>query len=130
MDDALSGRVPRSGHEDVLPLDEAHIARDDIENSGPRKSLDVRDAETAVGRSGGDEHALCDDLCPVCQRHDAICPPGLDPARIAREDVLRPEEPGLLVRALGQRGAADAARETEVVPDQRAGARLPAYRFT
>src|SRR5512141_243834 len=130
MDDTLSGRVPRAGYKDVLPFDEAPIARDDIENSGPREALEFRDAQAAVGRSGSDEHALRDDLRPVRQHHDAIRPPGLEPARLAREDVLRPEEPGLLVRTLGQLGAADAARETEVVPDHRTGAGLPAYRFT
>ena len=45
------------------------------------------------------------------------------------QQEARAEDPGLLVGALGELGAADAAGEAEVVADQRAGAGLPADRL-
>ena len=48
---------------------------------------------------------------------------------LARQHELRPEDPRLLVGALRELGAADAAREAEVVADQRARARLAADRL-
>ena len=49
-----------------------------------------------------------------------------DPGRVVHEGELGAEDPRLLVGALGQPAAADAARKAEVVADQRARGRLPA----
>ena len=50
----------------------------------------------------------------------------LEPRRAVGEAELRAEQPGLLVRALGQLAAAEAAGKAEVVADQRARAGLAA----
>ena len=64
-------------------------------------------------------------------RASATCRPssGAGSSRSRMSRNVRAEHPGLLVGALGELGAADAAREAEVVADQRAGARLAADRL-
>ena len=47
------------------------------------------------------------------------------PSRLSHEQKLGPEDPCLLVGALGELSAAHAAGEPEIVADQRARSRLP-----
>src|SRR5262249_4658052 len=57
-------------------------------------------------------------------RYPMQLPLALDARDLAGEEERRAEHPGLLVRTLGELGAAEPAREPEVVADPRAGARL------
>src|SRR5947209_2259364 len=92
----------------------------------PVERLERRDAEAPVSGAGREEKRAPSNAPAIQERHDQPLPVTLDRARGVHEDELRAEDPRLLEGRLGEGAAADAARETEVVADERARRRLTA----
>ena len=117
-------------------------AADDVDAlAGQRLGLRHRGAveharALELGQAGGVEAPVLDperehdrtrrDLGAAVGADDVPAVPLLERRRAVREPELRPEEPRLLVRTLGELAAAEATRKAEVVADQRARAGLAA----
>src|SRR6187200_55755 len=89
--------------------------------------LEARDAEASVGHSRRDDRSSCGDLTHVgdlCQESAGAL--GRELPHLPGHHEAGAEDPSLLVAALRQLGATQAARKTQIVADQRARSGLAA----
>jgi hypothetical protein len=90
-----------------------------MEDPGAVQGFERWDAQPAVGGAGRKDHRSGADPPVVGEGHDQ---PVADPTEVGHamhEGEVRPEDPGLLVGLLSEPSPADAAREAQVVADQR-----------
>jgi hypothetical protein len=80
----------------------------------------------AIAHIGGDDDRSTSYLTCVQQRYDMIATGAGKAGNAIREHEFGTKQHRLVERAQGQLRSADAQREAQVVPDQRAGAGLPA----
>ena len=108
------GRGVAAHHCDVEVLHHARISERRVEDAAPREALDGRDLEAPVTCARRDDDRTRRNSAPVREL------PVPSPRRLhggenlPREHVLGPEEPGLLVGALGEFGSTDTSWKSEV----------------
>src|SRR5919112_1052851 len=123
----LPGGVRTTDHVDLLPLHALSLAgRRPVEHPLADQVLQARDAQAAVGDTGGQDHRPARHLRPVGERDRQLIPVAAQPDRLAREPEGSTEQPRLLVSLPGQLRTTDPAREAEVVAYKGARARLAA----
>ncbi len=117
----LPRRVGASDDEDVATrVCRCLGCRTPVEHARPDQRLQRRHVEPAIPGAHRQDHRGAAHRAAVGQRDHELAPVTREPGDRLHEHELRPEHPRLVVRALGQLPAADAAREPEVVPDERA----------
>ncbi len=121
MERLLPGRVRPAEHIDVLARHPVHVGpRATVEDARARKGLQRGDPETAVRDPRRQDDRARRDGRSLGQRRDEPVCVGAQPGHVLHEGKPRAEHPRLLVGLPGEHAAAHAAREPEVVPDQRA----------
>jgi hypothetical protein len=100
-----------------------------VEDAGSLESIQGGNAESTIVRAGRDDDRAGADLGAIRQCENAALTASLKGCHLAREHVLGSEQPCLLVSALGEFGAADAAGKAEIVSDQGAHAGLSTHRL-
>lgn len=127
MTAALAGGVGAAGNEDVLAGEGGSLrCGSPVEDAGAEQGVQARRVEPAVGHARGDQDAtrVADLAAGQAQREAARG--GLEPGDGPGHGQDRAKRPCLLERPGRQARAADAAREAQVVADQRTAAGLPA----
>ena len=131
------GQVQRGLARRVAPADNEHRAvhhrgrlghRRAVEHPSADEPFEHRDAEAAVVDAGGHDRRARPHALAVGQRQHVLAALGSQADDVAEEEELGAEGPRLLEGAEREVGAADAAGETRVVPDEGAGPGLPADR--
>src|SRR5262249_45109237 len=131
VDRRLPGRVPPTDDEDAPARELLPVGRRRaVEDTASGELVELIDPEAPVRDTAGEDDTRRLRVHPTGDR-EHVPPAGEGPEGLppAQERERRAEAPGLLVRARGEPGPRDPAREAEVVANPGARARLPADRL-
>src|SRR5262245_4592322 len=122
----LAGGVSCSHDEDVLTRHRLCFTASSVEDATAEQLFQPGSFEAPPGDTGGYHDCARMDLVTVGLMHDLGVSAGLQADNRLGEHHVGAEHPRLLAGAPGELMAADAVRESGIVPDHRATAGLPA----
>src|SRR6202034_1012358 len=116
MQGGLACRVPGADDKDVTALHRPCLAAGHaVEDAGADEIFEARDAQSAPGDAGCDDHRSGCDLAATGELHDAPVTAALQADHRLREHHVSAEHPGLLAGPAGELMTADAIGESRVI---------------